>query len=99
MEVSPLAARWDRLGPLMRRSRRIALLASAAVTGIVVAGCGSEDFPNDPRPPKVTSGIRLGTAALTTRGLKEQEMREVAGFIDRAMGTRKDQEQLHSLRE
>jgi hypothetical protein len=35
----------------MRRSRRIALLASAAVTGIVVAGCGSEDFPNDPRPP------------------------------------------------
>ena len=35
----------------MRRSRRIALLASAAVIGIVVAGCGSEDFPNDPRPP------------------------------------------------
>lgn len=35
----------------MRRSRRIALLASTAVVGIAVTGCGSEDFPNDPRPP------------------------------------------------
>src|SRR5688500_15610597 len=39
---------------------------------------------NDPRPPKVTSGIRLGTPALTTRGLKESDMETVAGFIDRA---------------
>src|SRR3954463_3042074 len=34
---------------------------------------------NDPRPPKVTSGIRLGTPALTTRGLKETDMDAVAG--------------------
>lgn len=34
--------------------------------------------PNDPNPPKVTSGIRVGTAALTTRGMKEQEMKQIA---------------------
>src|SRR5688500_1483570 len=40
---------------------------------------------NDPRPPKVTSGVRLGTPALTTRGLKETDMATVADFIDRAL--------------
>jgi glycine hydroxymethyltransferase len=40
---------------------------------------------NDPRPPKVTSGVRLGTPALTTRGLKEGDLATVADFIDRAL--------------
>ena len=31
-------------------------------------------IPNDPRPPKITSGVRLGTPALTTRGLKEKDL-------------------------
>ncbi len=38
--------------------------------------------PGDPRSPFVTSGIRLGTPALTTRGMREDEMRRVAGLID-----------------
>ena len=37
--------------------------------------------PNDPRPPMVTSGLRIGTPAATTRGLKEAEIRELAGWI------------------
>ncbi len=37
--------------------------------------------PNDPRPPMVTSGLRLGTPASTTRGFKEPEIRELAGWI------------------
>ena len=37
--------------------------------------------PNDPRPPMVTSGIRIGTPAATTRGFKEAEVREVADLI------------------
>ncbi|MGA0800197.1 MAG: serine hydroxymethyltransferase, partial [Steroidobacteraceae bacterium] len=37
--------------------------------------------PNDPRPPMVTSGIRIGTPASTTRGFKEVEVREVADLI------------------
>jgi glycine hydroxymethyltransferase len=37
--------------------------------------------PNDPRPPMVTSGIRIGSPASTTRGFKEAEMTQVAGWI------------------
>ncbi len=38
-------------------------------------------IPFDPRPPFVTSGLRVGTAALTTRGMKEEQMRQVAQMI------------------
>lgn len=41
--------------------------------------------PNDHQPPTVTSGIRIGTPALTTRGMKENEMREVAFLIDKVL--------------
>ncbi|MFL6652569.1 MAG: serine hydroxymethyltransferase [Sulfurifustaceae bacterium] len=37
--------------------------------------------PNDPQPPMVTSGVRLGTPAVTTRGFKETECRELAGWM------------------
>jgi glycine hydroxymethyltransferase len=37
--------------------------------------------PNDPRPPMITSGLRLGTPASTTRGFKEREVEQVADFI------------------
>jgi len=37
--------------------------------------------PNDPRPPAITSGLRLGTAASTTRGFREPEIRQVSGWI------------------
>jgi len=37
--------------------------------------------PNDPRPPMITSGLRLGTPAATTRGFREPEVRLVAGWI------------------
>ena len=37
--------------------------------------------PNDPRPPAITSGLRLGTPAVTTRGFKEPEVRQLAGWI------------------
>ena len=39
-------------------------------------------IPFDPRPPAETSGIRLGTPALTTRGMKEPQMQQVADWID-----------------
>ncbi|MGH7452506.1 MAG: serine hydroxymethyltransferase [bacterium] len=41
--------------------------------------------PEDPQPPTVTSGIRIGTPALTTRGMKENEMREVAFLMDKIL--------------
>ncbi len=47
-------------------------------------------IPNDPRPPTITSGLRLGTPALTTRGMKEAEMRDVASLLDRVMDAKGD---------
>lgn len=41
--------------------------------------------PNDTRPPRVTSGLRLGTPAVTTRGFGEAEMTRIAGWIDRVL--------------
>ncbi len=46
--------------------------------------CNKNMIPNDPEPPTVTSGVRLGTAAMTTRGMGEEEMREISGIIARA---------------
>lgn len=47
--------------------------------------CNKNGIPDDPRPPRVTSGVRLGTPAITTRGLKEAHMARVAEFIDRVL--------------
>ena len=55
-------------------------------------------IPNDPRPPKVTSGLRLGTPALTTRGMKEAEMGQVADFIDRVLTSGGDERALTQVR-
>jgi len=41
--------------------------------------------PNDPQKPWVTSGVRIGTPALTTRGFGEEEMRQIAGWIARVL--------------
>jgi glycine hydroxymethyltransferase len=43
--------------------------------------CNKNMVPNDPEPPTVTSGVRLGTAAMTTRGMGEDEMHEIAEII------------------
>jgi len=53
--------------------------------------------PDDPRPPAVTSGIRIGTAAVTSRGLAEPEIRALAGWIDDALRHR-DEATLKRLR-
>ncbi|MGW0536406.1 serine hydroxymethyltransferase [Streptomyces sp. NPDC003032] len=42
-------------------------------------------IPNDPRPPMVTSGLRIGTPALATRGFQEDDFREVADIIAEAL--------------
>ena len=55
--------------------------------GIVVNKNG---IPNDPRKPMVTSGLRLGTAALTTRGLNTEDMKTVASMIDRVLSSSGD---------
>ena len=44
--------------------------------------CNKNTIPNDPRSPFVTSGVRLGTPAVTTRGMKEDDMEKIAEIID-----------------
>lgn len=54
--------------------------------------------PFDPRPPFSPSGIRLGTPALTTRGMKEKEMEQVADWIDQALTHAEDDKTLAKLK-
>jgi glycine hydroxymethyltransferase len=55
-------------------------------------------IPFDPQKPMITSGIRVGTPALTTRGMKEKEMREIADIMDRALTAGIDDPELPKLR-
>jgi glycine hydroxymethyltransferase len=54
--------------------------------------------PFDPRKPMVTSGIRIGTPAVTTRGMREPEMAEIAELIGRVLEHPGDVEQLDRIR-
>jgi glycine hydroxymethyltransferase len=55
--------------------------------------------PFDPRKPAVTSGVRIGTPAATTRGLREPEMRQIAGWIARALECAGDAAALAAVRD
>ncbi|NRA09134.1 MAG: serine hydroxymethyltransferase, partial [Myxococcales bacterium] len=54
--------------------------------------------PFDPRKPAVTSGIRLGTPAVTTRGMRKPEMLEIAALISRVVAHPGDVEELDRVR-
>ncbi len=56
-------------------------------------------IPYDPQKPFIASGIRIGTPALTTRGMKEPEMDEVAELIDDALARAEDETALKAVRE
>ena len=42
-------------------------------------------IPNDPQPPSIASGIRVGTPSVTTQGMGTDDMKEIAGLIGRAV--------------
>ncbi|MFA5024391.1 MAG: serine hydroxymethyltransferase [Patescibacteria group bacterium] len=56
-------------------------------------------IPNDPNPPMNPSGIRIGTPAVTTRGLKEAEMKSVTEYIDLALQNKDSEEKLAALKQ
>jgi glycine hydroxymethyltransferase len=55
--------------------------------------------PDDPRPPYITSGLRIGTPAVTTQGMREPEMATVASLIDRVLRGRDDESAVASVRD
>jgi glycine hydroxymethyltransferase len=55
--------------------------------------------PDDPNPPLRPSGIRMGSPAATTRGMDENDMRRLAGWIHEALAKREDDEAIAKLRE
>ncbi|HEX2971953.1 MAG TPA: serine hydroxymethyltransferase [Tepidisphaeraceae bacterium] len=82
------------------RAKSDTLTGADAANALEAAGiiANKNGIPNDPRPPKVTSGIRLGTPAITTRGLKEKDMETVASFIDRAILAKNEPSTLERIR-
>ena len=71
----------------------------ANVLEIVGITANKNTVPNDPQSPFVTSGIRLGTPAVTTRGFKEEDMIEVAKIIASAVFSSDNEIGLQNLRE
>lgn len=61
--------------------------------------CNKNSIPFDPEKPFVTSGIRLGSAAMTTRGFKEAEFKQVANWIHQALTHAEDEAYLAKVKE
>lgn len=74
-------------------------VASRSITGVTAETSLDEAFittnkngiPFDPNPPKVTSGIRIGTPAITSRGMRIEEMKEIADMIDSVLSAPEDE--------
>jgi glycine hydroxymethyltransferase len=66
------------------------------VAGITV---NKNTIPFETRSPFITSGIRIGVPAVTTKGMKEEDMKTIAGFIDHALQNRKQEGALTAIRE
>ena len=73
------------------RSRDLTGKVAEALLGQAGITVNKNTVPDDPQSPFVTSGIRLGTSALTTRGMAEPEMRRIADLIDRALAGADDE--------
>ncbi len=79
------------------RSKGITGKQAQEILGKVNITVNKNLIPYDPQSPFLTSGIRLGTPAVTTRGMKEEDMEKIADFIDKALNAR-DEEDLKNVK-
>ena len=70
-----------------------------AALGRAYITVNKNSVPNDPKSPFVTSGLRLGTPAITTRGFKEQETRQLTGWIADILDDLENEETIESVRQ
>ena len=81
------------------RAKKITGKEAEAVLGEVHITVNKNSIPNDPEKPMVTSGIRLGSPAMTTRGFKEAEAKQVGQLIADALDHSNDPNRLAKVRE
>ncbi|NNG06857.1 MAG: serine hydroxymethyltransferase [Desulfobacteraceae bacterium] len=79
-------------------SRGITGLKAESALGKAGIAVNKNTVPFDKRGPKVTSGLRLGTPALTTRGMKEPEMKIIAQLIKRVLENTSNEDELRNTR-
>ena len=80
------------------RSKKMTGKEAERVLGDAHITCNKNGIPNDPEKPMVTSGIRLGSPAMTTRGFKEAEARQVGNFIADVLDNPTDEANIAKVR-
>ena len=70
-----------------------------AALGKAFITVNKNSVPNDPKSPFVTSGIRIGTPAVTRRGFKEKEVSQIADWITQIIKNLEDQNLLSNIKE
>ena len=80
------------------RAKKMTGKEAERVLGEAHITCNKNGIPNDPEKPMVTSGIRLGSPAMTTRGFKEAESRQVGHFIADVLDNPNDPENIAKVR-
>jgi glycine hydroxymethyltransferase len=80
------------------RAKKMTGKEAEKVLGEAHITCNKNGIPNDPEKPMVTSGIRLGSPAMTTRGFKEAEARQVGHFIADILDNPNDPDNIAKVR-
>ncbi len=80
------------------RAKKMTGKEAERVLGEAHITCNKNGIPNDPEKPMVTSGIRLGSPAMTTRGFKEAEARQVGHFIADVLDNPNDADNIAKVR-
>src|SRR5471030_1491988 len=83
------------------RSKGLSLTGKVAEQALNAAGItvNKNTVPKETQSPFVTSGIRIGTPAVTTRGMREREMEQIAGLIDRVITSAGDAKVASAVKE